>query len=70
MKLDGSDFNAGTGGQSIALIPRVGGATASPSTAGEANPLSLIARMGRKLNQQMLTPLDVGLSSTLFLLNC
>ena len=36
MKLDGSDFNIGTGGQSIALIPRVGGATASPSTAGEA----------------------------------
>ena len=52
MKLDGSDFNAGTGGQSIALIPRVGGATAAPSTAGEANPLSLIARMGRKLDQQ------------------
>ena len=52
MKLDGSDFNAGTGGQSIALIPRVGGATASPTTAGEANPLSLIARMGRKLDQQ------------------
>ena len=40
MKLDGNDFNAGTGGQSIALIPRVGGATASPVPgAGEANPL-------------------------------
>ena len=52
MKLDGSDFNGGTGGQSIALTPRVGGATAAPSTAGEANPLSLIARMGRKLDQQ------------------
>ena len=52
MKLDGSDFNAGTSGQSIALTPRVGGATAAPTTAGEANPLSLIARMGRKLDQQ------------------
>ena len=52
MKLDGSDFNGGTGGNSIALTPRVGGATAAPSTAGEANPLSLIARMGRKLDQQ------------------
>ena len=41
MKLDGSDFNAGTGG-----------ATATPSTAGEANPLQLIARMARKLDQQ------------------
>jgi hypothetical protein len=52
MKLDGSDFNAGTSGYSIALTPRVGGATAAPTTAGEANPLSLIARMGRKLDQQ------------------
>ena len=52
MKLDGSDFNAGTGGQSIALLPRTGGATATPSTAGEANPLQLIARMARKLDQQ------------------
>ena len=31
---------------------RVGGATASPSTAGEASPLMVIARMGRLLDQQ------------------
>ena len=52
MKLDGSDFNAGTANQSIALLPRTGGATATPSTTGEANPLQLIARMARKLDQQ------------------
>ena len=52
MKLDGSDFNAGTADQSIALLPRTGGATSTPSTAGEANPLQLIARMARKLDQQ------------------
>ena len=52
MKLDGSDFNAGSGGSSIALLPRTGGATATPSTTGEANPLQLIARMARKLDQQ------------------
>ena len=52
MKLDGSDFNAGTASQSIALLPRTGGATSTPSTAGEANPLQLIARMARKLDQQ------------------
>ena len=52
MKLDGSDFNAGSGGSSVALLPRTGGATATPSTGGEANPLQLIARMARKLDQQ------------------
>jgi len=52
MKLDASDFNAGTAAQSIALLPRTGGATATPSTAGEANPLQMIARMARKLDQQ------------------
>jgi hypothetical protein len=52
MKLDASDFNAGTASQSIALLPRTGGATATPSTAGEANPLQMIARMARKLDQQ------------------
>jgi hypothetical protein len=50
-KLSGDDFNAGVDGQSIALLPRTGGATAVPSTAGEANPLQLIARMARKLDQ-------------------
>ena len=52
MKLDAEDFNAGTAGNSVALLPRTGGATATPSTAGEANPLQLIARMARKLDQQ------------------
>jgi len=52
MKLDGSDFNSGTSGNSVALKPRTGGATDTPSTAGEANPLQLIARMARKLDQQ------------------
>ena len=52
MKIDGNDFNAGTAGNSVALLPRTGGATAAPSTAGETNPLTLIARMARKLDQQ------------------
>jgi len=51
-KIDAAAFNAGTAGQSVALLPRTGGATAVPSTAGEANPLQLIARMARKLDQQ------------------
>ena len=52
MKLDGSDFNSGTANYSVALLQRTNGATAVPSTAGEANPLTLIARMARKLDQQ------------------
>ena len=52
MKLDASDFNAGSASNSIALLPRTGGATATPSNTGEANPLQLIARMARKLDQQ------------------
>ena len=52
MKLDGSDFNSGTADYSVALLQRTNGATAVPSTAGEANPLTLIARMARKLDQQ------------------
>jgi len=52
MKVDGNDFNAGTADYSVALLPRTGGATAAPSTAGETNPLTLIARMARKLDQQ------------------
>jgi len=51
MKLDGSDFNSGTSGNSVALKPRAGGDSA-PSTAGEANPLQVIARMARKLDTQ------------------
>ena len=52
MKIDGTAFSAGTADYSVALLPRTGGATAAPSTAGEANPLQLIARMARKLDQQ------------------
>jgi hypothetical protein len=52
MKIDASDFNSGTAGQSIGLQPRTGGATATPSTAGVANPLQIVARMARKLDQQ------------------
>lgn len=52
MKIDASDFNSGTAGQSIGLQPRTGGATAVPSTAGVANPLQIVARMARKLDQQ------------------
>ena len=52
MKIDASDFNSGTSGNSIGLQPRTGGATAVPSTAGVANPLQIVARMARKLDQQ------------------
>ena len=52
MKLRAANFNAGTADYSIALLPRVGGATGTPSSAGEANPLQVIARMARKLDQQ------------------
>ena len=51
MKLDASDFNSGTGGQAIAILPRTG-AGAAPTDAGDANPLQVIARMARKLDQQ------------------
>ena len=51
MKLDASDFNSGTGGQAIAILPRTGSG-AAPTNAGDANPLQVIARMARKLDQQ------------------
>jgi hypothetical protein len=51
MKLDASDFNSGTGGQAIAILPRTG-AGAAPTNAGDANPLQVIARMSRLLDQQ------------------
>jgi len=52
MKLDATDF-AGTGvaGQSISILPRTG-AGAVPTGNGEANPLQVIARMSRLLDQQ------------------
>ena len=51
MKLDASDFNSGTAGQAIAILPRTG-AGAAPTDAGDANPLQVIARMSRLLDQQ------------------
>ena len=55
MKLTGTDFNDGAGslssGEAIAISPRTG-AGAAPSTAGDANPLQVIARMSRLLDQQ------------------
>jgi hypothetical protein len=55
MKLIGTDFNDGggslTGGEAIAISARSGG-VAPPSTAGDANPLQVIARMSRLLDQQ------------------
>ena len=51
MKLDASDFNSGTAGEAIAILPRTG-AGAAPTNAGDANPLQVIARMSRLLDQQ------------------
>ena len=50
MKLEADDFNAGVNGQSVGIQPR--GSEAAPTTAGVANPLTIIARMARKLDQQ------------------
>ena len=50
MKLDASDFNAGVAGQSVGLKPRA--SEAVPTTAGVANPLTVIARMARQLDLQ------------------
>jgi hypothetical protein len=50
-KLDASDFNGGVAAQSIGIVPRAG-TSGVPSTAGEANPLQIIARMARLLDQQ------------------
>ena len=50
MKLEGDDFG-GSAGDSIGIQPRLPGATAVPGS-GNANPLQVIARMARKLDQQ------------------
>ena len=57
MKLDASDFTdgSGTGGSAnntIVLNSRAGGATDTTPAAGTTHPLTLIARMGRTLDQQ------------------
>ena len=55
MKLDASDFNSGSAGDAIAILPRTG-AGAAPTDAGDANPLQVIARMSRLLDQQNVDP--------------
>jgi hypothetical protein len=50
-KLDASDFNSGTGGNSIVVKPRTGADTLNTTTAN-ATPMQVIARMSRKLDQQ------------------
>jgi len=50
MKLEADDFG-GSAGSSIGIQPRLPGATAVPGS-GNANPLQVIARMSRKLDQQ------------------
>ena len=57
MKLDASDFGDGDGSSgsannSIVLQPRAGGATDTTPADGSTFPLTLIARMARKLDQQ------------------
>ena len=58
MSLDASDFTntsgaAGSANNSIGIEPRAGGATAAKSsTAGNAFPLQIIARMSRLMDQQ------------------
>ena len=58
MSLDASDFtntsgSAGSANNSIGVEPRAGGATAAKSsTAGNAFPLQILARMSRLLDQQ------------------
>jgi hypothetical protein len=57
MKIDASDFGDGDGStgsasNSIVLQPRAGGATDTTPADGNTFPLTLIARMSRKLDQQ------------------
>ena len=57
MKIDASDFGDGDGStgsasNSIVLQPRAGGATDTTPADGTTFPLTLIARMSRKLDQQ------------------
>lgn len=51
MQVDAEDFNAGSSGNSIVVVPRAGGDSLNTTTA-KASPLSVIARMSRKLDQQ------------------
>ncbi len=51
MLVDANDFNSGTANNSIVVVPRAGGDSLNTTTA-KASPLSVIARMSRKLDQQ------------------
>ena len=51
MLVDANDFNGGTASNSIVVVPRAGGDSLNTTTA-KASPLSVIARMARKLDQQ------------------
>ena len=51
MQVDAEDFNGGSSGNSIVVVPRAGGDSLNTTTA-KASPLSVIARMSRKLDQQ------------------
>ena len=51
LQVDAEDFNGGTSGNSIVVVPRAGGDSLNTTTA-KASPLSVIARMSRKLDQQ------------------
>ena len=50
MQVDAEDFNGGSSGNSIVVVPRAGGDSLNTTTA-KASPLSVIARMSRKLDQ-------------------
>jgi hypothetical protein len=50
MKIDAGSFG-GTPGEAVAILPRAGGDSA-PTAAGDRNPLTVIARMSRLLDQQ------------------
>ena len=51
MQMDAADFG-GTAADAIAIQPRTGGATTATPAAGDRNPLTVIARMSRLLDQQ------------------
>src|SRR6056300_2090780 len=51
MKLDAGDFG-GSGGEAVAILPRTGGAASANPANGDRNPLTVIARMSRLLDQQ------------------
>jgi hypothetical protein len=51
MKLDAGDFG-GSAGEAVAILPRTGGAASANPANGDRNPLTVIARMSRLLDQQ------------------